>query len=69
MLALLSSFGLIALFYVLFICFAAFNTWMIVDAARKDKFVWLLVAIGVPFIGAIVYYFTEKKVDDERKSK
>ncbi len=48
------------LFYV--VAFS-FIFWMAVDAAKQDKFFWLIIIIGVPILGSIVYYFVEKKKD------
>lgn len=39
----------------------AFTLWMIVDAAKQDRFWWVVVIWGVPGIGPAVYYLTEKK--------
>lgn len=39
----------------------AFMIWMAVDAGKQDRFWWVLLILGVPLIGALVYYFTEKK--------
>ena len=44
-----------------YIIMIAFTIWMIVDAGKQDRFWWLVLIIGVPVIGAAVYYFTEKK--------
>ncbi len=50
--------ALVILFYVLA---ASFVLWMLVDAAKQDKIWWVVLIVGVPIIGAIVYFFTEKK--------
>lgn len=50
----------VILFYVLA---ASFVLWMLVDAAKQDKIWWIILIVGVPVIGAAVYYFTEKKHD------
>lgn len=39
----------------------SFIVWMSVDAAKQDRFWWLSCIIGIPVIGAAVYYLTEKK--------
>ncbi|MBP6948764.1 MAG: hypothetical protein KBC41_00345 [Candidatus Pacebacteria bacterium] len=39
----------------------SFVVWMIVDSAKQDRFWWLVGIIGVPIIGATIYYLTEKK--------
>lgn len=41
----------------------AFIVWMVVDAAKQDKFFWVILIAGIPIIGASVYYFVEKKKD------
>lgn len=46
---------------VCYIIAIAFTLWMIVDAGKQDRFWWLTIIIGVPVIGPIAYYFTEKK--------
>lgn len=49
------------LIYAAYLAFFSFTLWMMVDAAKQDRFWWVVVILGVPFIGSIVYYFTEKK--------
>lgn len=44
----------------------SFIIWMAVDAAKADKFWWLVLIVGVPIVGATVYYFTEKRHDYAR---
>ena len=44
-----------------YIIMIAFTIWMLIDAGKQDRFWWLTVIIGVPVVGAAVYYFTEKK--------
>ena len=39
----------------------SFIAWMAVDAAKHDRFWWLVVIIALPLVGAIVYFFIEKK--------
>ncbi len=46
-----------------------FTVWMIVDAAKHDKFWWLFLTISLPFIGAVMYYCTEKKKLYEKLAK
>lgn len=46
-----------------------FTVWMIVDAAKHDKFWWLFLTIALPFVGAVIYYFTEKKKLYEKVAK
>jgi hypothetical protein len=47
--------------YSMYILVGAFILWMAIDAGKQDRFWWLVVIVGIPIIGAIVYYFTEKK--------
>ncbi len=47
--------------YAAFIVVFSFSAWMIVDAAKQDRFWWIAIILGVPFVGVIVYYLTEKK--------
>lgn len=49
------------LIYAAYLLFFAFTLWMMVDAAKQDRFWWVLLILGVPFVGSIVYYLTEKK--------
>ena len=39
----------------------SFTLWMVIDAGKQDRFWWIAIMIGVPFVGVIVYYLTEKK--------
>lgn len=47
--------------YSAYILIIAFTIWMAVDAAKQDRFWWVVLTIGVPVIGPAVYYYTEKK--------
>lgn len=47
--------------YSAFIIIFSFSAWMCVDAAKQDRFWWIVIILGVPVIGPAVYYFTEKK--------
>lgn len=47
--------------YGAFIIVLSFMAWMVVDAGKQDRFWWVVIILGVPFIGGVVYYFTEKK--------
>lgn len=49
--------------YGFYVVLFSFITWMSVDAAKNDKFWWVVFIIGVPGIGAVVYYFVEKHHD------
>lgn len=39
----------------------SFTIWMMIDAGKQDRFWWLTLIVGIPVIGAAVYYFSEKK--------
>ena len=39
----------------------SFTIWMMIDAGKQDRFWWLTLIIGIPVVGAAVYYFSEKK--------
>lgn len=41
----------------------SFMVWMVIDAGRQDKFWWIVFILGFPIVGAIVYFFVEKKHD------
>ena len=47
--------------YMAYLLVIVFTFWMAVDAAKQDRFWWTVVVLGVPVIGSVVYYFTEKK--------
>ncbi len=47
----------------LFLLGLSFIFWMAVDAAKGDKYWWVVLILGVPLIGGIVYFFVEKKHD------
>lgn len=47
--------------YTAYIFIFAFTLWMAVDAGKQDRFWWMVLIIGIPFIGSGVYFFTEKK--------
>jgi hypothetical protein len=59
--------GFVALMLSTFIIYCAyllafaFIFWMAVDAGKQDRFWWIVFILGVPVVGAAVYYFTEKK--------
>jgi uncharacterized membrane protein YeiB len=53
---------MIMLFTFLIYAFGiAFMLWMLVDAARQDKFLWVVIIVALPVIGALVYFFVEKE--------
>ncbi len=47
--------------YLVTMFVVAFTMWMLVDASKQDRFWWVLLIVAVPVVGALVYYFTEKK--------
>lgn len=47
--------------YGAYIIIIAFTLWMAIDAAKQDRFWWIVIIIGIPCIGSVVYYYTEKK--------
>ncbi len=47
--------------YGAYIFVIAFTLWMAIDAGKQDRFWWLVLIIGIPFVGSSVYFFTEKK--------
>ena len=53
----------LAAVYLFYIVPASFVIWMAVDAAKQDKFFWVIIIIGLPVLGSLVYYFVEKKRD------
>lgn len=40
---------------------ASFMFWMLVDAAKQDKFWWVAIMFVLPLIGSLVYFFVEKE--------
>ena len=49
------------LIYAAYLLFFAFTLWMAVDAAKQDRFWWVVIVLGIPVAGSLAYYFTEKK--------
>ena len=49
--------------YTLYVIVASFIMWMAIDAGKKDNFLWLVFILGIPVVGAIAYYFVDKKRD------
>ena len=47
--------------YSAYIILIAFTVWMVVDAAKQDRFWWVVLVVGIPFVGPVAYYYTEKK--------
>ena len=51
-----------ALFFLAFYILAiAFMFWMAVDAAKHDRFWWIVIIIALPLVGAVAYYAVERK--------
>jgi NADH:ubiquinone oxidoreductase subunit 6 (subunit J) len=61
-------FGFVAqvLVYVAYIVSLSFMLWMIVDAAKQDKYIWLAIMVALPVVGSIVYFFVEKEHEYEK---
>ncbi len=55
------GFVIMTMLYAFYVIAGSFIVWMAVDAAKQDKFWWVVLIVGVPIIGAAAYYFTEKK--------
>ena len=47
--------------YSVYVFLISFILWMTVDASKQDRYWWVVVIIGVPILGAVLYYLTEKK--------
>lgn len=56
-------FGMLLTFvtYASYVFLIAFTLWMAIDAGKQDRFWWMVLIIGIPFVGGFAYYFTEKK--------
>ncbi len=52
--------------YCVYVLVIAFTVWMAVDSAKQDRFWWVVLIIGVPVVGPLVYFFTEKKHEYKR---
>jgi Ca2+/Na+ antiporter len=61
LIATITSAMLTLISYGAFTIVFSFTIWMAVDAAKQDRFWWVVMIFGVPFVGSAVYYFTEKK--------
>ena len=49
-----------------------FWLWMLLDAIRneeEDRLLWVLVIVLVNFLGAVIYYFAEKRKSDKKTKK
>ena len=47
--------------YAAYIVLIAFTIWMMIDAAKQDRFWWIVIILGLPVVGSVVYFYTEKK--------
>lgn len=65
-LSLMFGFLITAFAYVLYTLAIAFTLWMAVDAGKQDRFWWVVLIVGLPVIGSIIYYFVEKKHEYKR---
>jgi hypothetical protein len=54
---------IVVLILFVYVSIISFMIWMVVDAAKNDKILWVLIIVGLPVVGSIIYYFTEKKED------
>jgi hypothetical protein len=44
-----------------YIFLISFMLWMVVDAAKNDRFWWIVIMISIPVAGSIIYYLAEKR--------
>ncbi len=65
-LGLLVSFLFTVTLYAVYMIAISFTLWMAIDAAKQDRFWWIVLVVGVPIIGPIAYYFVEKKHEYKR---
>jgi hypothetical protein len=52
--------------YALYVLVFSFTTWMAVDAGKQDRFLWVLIILGLPVVGPVIYFFVEKKHEYKR---
>lgn len=57
------SFLLMGVAVFVYVVLLSFLLWMLVDAAKQDKFWWIVLILILPILGAVIYYFTEKQHD------
>jgi peptidoglycan/LPS O-acetylase OafA/YrhL len=58
--------------FTLYACYVAifsFTFWMAIDAGKADRFLWIVIIVGVPIIGPATYFFVEKKREYKRITK
>lgn len=58
-----------AVAHLLTVLALSFILWMAVDAAKGDKYLWVVLILGLPVIGALIYFFVEKEGDYMKLSK
>lgn len=64
--AMLFAFLVTVITYVAYVLIISFTAWMVVDAAKQDRFWWVVLVVGVPVVGPTVYFFVEKKHEYKR---
>ena len=65
MLAPIFSLGIVLVMITLatYVFSLGFIVWMMIDSLMNKKILWFIGIVIFPLVGAIVYYFTEKKHD------
>ena len=53
--------------YGAWIVLISFTLWMAIDAGKQDRFLWIILILGVPAVGSVAYYYTEKKHEYSKK--
>lgn len=48
------------IYWAAIILLISFTLWMAVDAAKHDRFWWIVGVVTFPFLGALVYYYKKK---------
>lgn len=49
--------------YVAYVFGVSLMIWMLVDAAKTDKYWWIALMVALPVVGSLVYFFVEKEHD------
>ena len=49
------------LIYIVQTLVLSFILWMAVDAAVRNKYLWIVLILGLPLVGSLIYLFIEKK--------
>lgn len=60
------GFLVIMLTYFVYVIGLSLMIWMIVDAAKSDKYWWVAIMVALPLIGSLIYFFVEKEHDYEK---